>query len=522
MFNKINNWICLTFVSIIIFTIFLIYIWNFTVDDAYITFRYALHIAQGQGIVWNVGESPVEGYTNLLWVIFSAVLIKLNMNPVLFTKIIGLGAVIGILYFYWKIAIDFFDDKKLYFAAFAVASAFLLINPATAIHAVSGLETAFYSFMIMLIMYASYNLIILHKRKYLYIFAIASLLISLLRPEGIIISLSLFIFTLVLFKIKNKYSLSFYIPFVLIYLVPLVGYMIFRINYFNETFPLPFYVKAITYGEFLAILNGLSFIHVIPFILVILLSILLIKLVWNQKSKIITKYYYLLAISLIIIISANVIYIQSAPIMNYAQRFFYPSFVLMYLLSSISIVILFKELKSLSKIRLESIKYAFCILLIIINLSFINDIQYDHFYGERLSAAHIALGESLNSFSGYNYTIASVDAGAIPYFSRWNHLDTVGLNDKFIAKNKLATQEYLEKKEPELVLIISNSSESITHYPPLEQPFLEFVQRKNYVQLAPIKFVDDYYLIPFLNPNVNDFEKISYNLQKVSECSLKN
>ncbi|MDH3227755.1 MAG: hypothetical protein OEM67_11810, partial [Thermoleophilia bacterium] len=35
--------------------------WAHTTDDAYITLRYSRHLAQGMGLVWNVGETPVEG-----------------------------------------------------------------------------------------------------------------------------------------------------------------------------------------------------------------------------------------------------------------------------------------------------------------------------------------------------------------------------------------------------------------------------------------------------------------------------
>ena len=42
-------------------------------DDAMISMRYAKNFAQGFGLVWNPGESPVEGYTNPLWVLFMAI-----------------------------------------------------------------------------------------------------------------------------------------------------------------------------------------------------------------------------------------------------------------------------------------------------------------------------------------------------------------------------------------------------------------------------------------------------------------
>lgn len=41
---------------------------DYTSDDAYISYRYAAHFADGMGLVWNPGEW-VEGYTNFLWVL---------------------------------------------------------------------------------------------------------------------------------------------------------------------------------------------------------------------------------------------------------------------------------------------------------------------------------------------------------------------------------------------------------------------------------------------------------------------
>ena len=41
-------------------------------DDAMISMRYARNLVHGYGLVWNPGERPVEGYTNLLWVFVMA------------------------------------------------------------------------------------------------------------------------------------------------------------------------------------------------------------------------------------------------------------------------------------------------------------------------------------------------------------------------------------------------------------------------------------------------------------------
>jgi hypothetical protein len=43
------------------------------IDDAMISMRYARHLAQGYGLVWNVGAVPVQGFTNPAWTLLMAV-----------------------------------------------------------------------------------------------------------------------------------------------------------------------------------------------------------------------------------------------------------------------------------------------------------------------------------------------------------------------------------------------------------------------------------------------------------------
>ena len=42
-------------------------------DDAMISMRYAYNLAHGAGLVWNPGEQPVEGFTNLLWTLYMSI-----------------------------------------------------------------------------------------------------------------------------------------------------------------------------------------------------------------------------------------------------------------------------------------------------------------------------------------------------------------------------------------------------------------------------------------------------------------
>jgi hypothetical protein len=53
-------------------------------DDAMVSMRYARNLAHGFGLVWNPGGERVEGYTNLLWVLYLA---GLHLLPVPAAKI---------------------------------------------------------------------------------------------------------------------------------------------------------------------------------------------------------------------------------------------------------------------------------------------------------------------------------------------------------------------------------------------------------------------------------------------------
>jgi arabinofuranosyltransferase len=72
----------------------LLVLWNawrvreFTVDDAYISFRFAQNLADGNGLVYNVGER-VEGYTNFLWTLLLAGAARLGAPIEPAAKVLG-------------------------------------------------------------------------------------------------------------------------------------------------------------------------------------------------------------------------------------------------------------------------------------------------------------------------------------------------------------------------------------------------------------------------------------------------
>lgn len=67
-------------------------------EDAMISMRYARHLAAGHGLVWNIGEPPIEGFTNLLWVLWMSVahLLGLSESKIsLFIMLTGVAILLG-------------------------------------------------------------------------------------------------------------------------------------------------------------------------------------------------------------------------------------------------------------------------------------------------------------------------------------------------------------------------------------------------------------------------------------------
>src|SRR4029453_5831418 len=69
-----------------------------TLDDAYITFRYARHLAEGYGLgAWNRTGEHVEGYSSLLWTLLLAGAARLGVDVRLASKVLGAMAALVVI-----------------------------------------------------------------------------------------------------------------------------------------------------------------------------------------------------------------------------------------------------------------------------------------------------------------------------------------------------------------------------------------------------------------------------------------
>ena len=67
--------------------------WPFLCDDALISLRYVRRLLDGHGLTWNAGER-VEGYSNLLWVLATAGLGVLGVDPITAVRVLGVAGLV--------------------------------------------------------------------------------------------------------------------------------------------------------------------------------------------------------------------------------------------------------------------------------------------------------------------------------------------------------------------------------------------------------------------------------------------
>ena len=198
---------------------------QFTVDDAFISFRYA-KILFTHGIWnWNPSGPRVESYTSALYTVLAVIPMLLHIPPALFFKAFGTACIAAMVYRVVTEASSRF--------AMVIGVMVIGLFPTLWLHAFSGLETPLYILLIL-----EMALCVEHAAdaQYPYV-CLLFLLLPLTRPEGVVFS----ILGAILFVRRRRDADTFPRWLVVAAFVGLV-YFIARWHYFGQLLPNPFYV----------------------------------------------------------------------------------------------------------------------------------------------------------------------------------------------------------------------------------------------------------------------------------------
>ncbi len=113
-----------------------------TQEDAFISFRYARHLVSGHGLVYNPGER-VEGYTNFLWTLLMAAGMAAGIDPVPWSRWLGIAAALALVLFTGRWA-----RREGNATSGALAAVLVAAVPGMAAEAVQGLETVPFALLV--------------------------------------------------------------------------------------------------------------------------------------------------------------------------------------------------------------------------------------------------------------------------------------------------------------------------------------------------------------------------------------
>jgi len=121
--------------------------WRWIGDDGFIALRYAKNLADGHGLVFNPGEPPVEGYTQLLWVLLAAGVERLGLEVTTWTAAVELAFATALFALVartaWRIA-----DPRARGAATATTAVLFALSPTAVVWATGGLGTALHALFV--------------------------------------------------------------------------------------------------------------------------------------------------------------------------------------------------------------------------------------------------------------------------------------------------------------------------------------------------------------------------------------
>ena len=119
-----------------------------TCDDAYIAFRYSRNLAEGLGLRFNLGvDPPVEGYTQLGWVLWFALLEKLPVDAIVVGHASEIAAGVGLV-----LAFVLAAQRRGHGAlATGLGAIFLASSPTAVVWSTGGLGTMPFALLIFLV-----------------------------------------------------------------------------------------------------------------------------------------------------------------------------------------------------------------------------------------------------------------------------------------------------------------------------------------------------------------------------------
>jgi hypothetical protein len=393
------------------------------VDDAMISMRYARHLAQGHGLVWNIGEAPVEGFTNLGWTLY---LSFLHLFPIPASKIslvvmlTSSTILLANIYVVWQIATHLIPGSKHAPTLAALVTAFYF---PLVFWSLRGMEVG------LLVLLIDLSILIGYTQKKTFLVGVLLSLAILVRLDAIIAAV------LVAAYLFTKDRRSTIVPVIAIILTT-IGVLWFQQAYFGSILPITYYQKVTGFSALDRIRHGLLVFNefaardILFLFLFSLAGVFFYKLQRNREA--------LLLMGIFLAQCAYSIYVggdYAEPETNAANRFItqgIPTLILLFSWMTSRVLTDLKVGQPQSVLTNPAIPLALGALLIISSEPWFM-YTIDNAPLLKADIRRVKLGLHIAQNTSPEAVIAVHAAGQIPYYSERTTVDLLGLNDPIVA-----------------------------------------------------------------------------------------
>lgn len=491
-------------ITVVLFYLFFLQVyavWPFTIDDMYISLRYAKHWSEGFGLLWNINEPAVEGYSNFSFVYFARLALLWGISPIMTLKLIGvIGLFVSMISVY--LLTRFWVGPRLAW----IPSIWLLAYQGEIEWSVSGLETAIYQAsiccsVVCLFWGLGFRLVterqidseLSHydwtqiKKPSLSLLAGAGVLLafaSMTRPEAPALVL-LFILLLSIFHaFLKKQFWRVLVVFIGTYTLFFAPYFFWRWQYFGRFFPNTVYCKGIT-GAMTFTLDKQYLKLLWPFILMAMLPMIkrYVLRLMNKHHSLLTipklkiqdiKLYFLWLPSVVY----GILLIDADPIVAFDNRLFLPVFALFL---PVAFLGMHRLLNNNSTLMNYSVALLFT--LCFIPMKTIHGYRYFALMPQAGEKLRQQVSQWLSQHTNADSQIVLADSGLIPYETPRHFIDSYCLNNadmtRYQSTNMYETFcQQIFDRQPEIIILTSLINHGHTIYTPTDACIAKKISNK--------------------------------------------
>ncbi len=242
-------------------------------DDAFISFRYARHLVDGNGLVFNAGEY-VEGYTNLLWTLAMALGMAFGLTPEVLANVLGIAAWLALA----AVMLAWNRDRRGH--GLPLAAGLTLLLPDWQLFSTGGLETSLFALL------ATAGICLVARpepgRRQLFAAGVLLALATLTRPDG---ALYAALGVAAAWSARAHARAAVRAVDCAAVAAPLVAIgtalVVFKLSYYGELLPTAFYAKSASDPYYVQGLRYLALFYqrnwVLPLIAVLLIAAVLVN-----------------------------------------------------------------------------------------------------------------------------------------------------------------------------------------------------------------------------------------------------